>query len=927
MRVLIALSLGAVLGFSQPGDLRADTMATNQDTVHLAFVLGGGVSLGTFEAGAVAEIVRQLELHNTDSTRTGPKYIIDVLAGASAGSMMLAILARDMYFFESKEGWGEEEWKKYVEGDNNFYKAWVEGIDISHLLPEPDSMRVDFGNGGILFSNRQIKGLANTLITAKGNDTPLLTAAGDTILFKPRKPDTLSIAGDSLMLAMTLANREGIQQKIEFSGKDTTGKKVTFYTDKRVFRVQDYGNKIWVQDDKDGKILSEVKLDWDAVGETAIASGSFPFAFPTRKLLRYRGEVPSASMEYTYVDGGFFNNNPFELATELARQIDGKSKTRTKRQFIYLSYRDKKEEGFSFGVDDISDWSDFIKKIHKDRSGQSASLSEEIWDRLPADTQSGIAAKELAVEDTSKVIEVLDGFLDQRDFYEQYYFAQNFKGKIKDSENIGELLQRERAYLPPNDIRKLNRLLIELAYEDDLKQSKSGAMSQWAGYISDIAGMALGAASSTDNLLYLGTVEKQQDQIENLLSMLYGMKERGDDEGAETLLKTIKYISDNDISIGSLRLDYLAKLSTITDRAAVDALTIDSVSSKDLVGELEKRLPAIADVAAATATDFEKMMKWLLDGKAKDEKQKIYPLLYIALFDFLEYEPPSRYVIIANDSDDLLGGRNFSHFGGFFNRHIREYDYNLGRYYAQKILRDDLDLDIVDALKEKDREAFVYTFQYYMKGKTPAQIETIEDHIPNLKDRQRLRERMDRRAELMAENTPIPLRWIMLEAVDLALDGSVYRTPKTAYFHLHKGVATRGYYQIGLHYSPWNHLRRKMDSGFPQAGKGIKHWLNQTVTTESYFVANVSVYEPKRLELGIVQAIPFPVPRIPSRVKIKPEFGRAIWDEDEDEGFFSALTLHWTYFDIRASWNSPGEILRSRPDVWSVGLSFAIDKP
>jgi predicted acylesterase/phospholipase RssA len=56
--------------------------------------MGGGVSLGAFEAGAIAEMVRQFEEYNLKSKNS--KYVVDVLAGASAGSMTLALLGREI---------------------------------------------------------------------------------------------------------------------------------------------------------------------------------------------------------------------------------------------------------------------------------------------------------------------------------------------------------------------------------------------------------------------------------------------------------------------------------------------------------------------------------------------------------------------------------------------------------------------------------------------------------------------------------------------------------------------------------------------------------------------------------------------------------------------------------------------------------------
>ena len=61
-------------------------------TLRVALVMGGGVSLGAFSGGALAETIRQLyELRQQGEYED---VVLDVFSGASAGGITLALLLR-----------------------------------------------------------------------------------------------------------------------------------------------------------------------------------------------------------------------------------------------------------------------------------------------------------------------------------------------------------------------------------------------------------------------------------------------------------------------------------------------------------------------------------------------------------------------------------------------------------------------------------------------------------------------------------------------------------------------------------------------------------------------------------------------------------------------------------------------------------------
>ena len=92
----------------------------------LAMAISGAVSLGSYEAGVVFEIVRAIGQLNTHNRNNPEKQIhIDVLTGASAGGMTAAIIAQKLMFEKSA---------LESPANNAMHRAWVEQVDIRSLL-------------------------------------------------------------------------------------------------------------------------------------------------------------------------------------------------------------------------------------------------------------------------------------------------------------------------------------------------------------------------------------------------------------------------------------------------------------------------------------------------------------------------------------------------------------------------------------------------------------------------------------------------------------------------------------------------------------------------------------------------------------------------------------------------------------------------
>src|SRR5580698_538618 len=96
----------------------------------LAITIAGAVSLGSYEAGVLYEVLNAIQQHNTDAaTGSDDRIEIDVLTGASAGGMTAIILGQKL-LFNSADFVGPYE--------NPIYDCWVERIGLQGLQNTQD---------------------------------------------------------------------------------------------------------------------------------------------------------------------------------------------------------------------------------------------------------------------------------------------------------------------------------------------------------------------------------------------------------------------------------------------------------------------------------------------------------------------------------------------------------------------------------------------------------------------------------------------------------------------------------------------------------------------------------------------------------------------------------------------------------------------
>lgn len=255
----------------------------------IALVLSGAVSLGSFEAGVLDELLYILDLlaRNPDPEK---RYELDVVTGASAGSMTAALVARAvMHDFRRRDA---------------LYDAWVKEIDLEHLLRDPPD--------NALLSKDPIQEIADRHLTIH-DDEELRPA---------------SFAPEELRLWFTLSNMSGVDFELPVRHAQGRSFVSTFFTDRRRFLLPREASPGSEPRTRTPEERVRTQAAWDRIRQAAIASGNFPFAFRPMRVFNdpetYRGSATSLPDDgFTFVDGGLFNNEPLRAAVELARERDG----------------------------------------------------------------------------------------------------------------------------------------------------------------------------------------------------------------------------------------------------------------------------------------------------------------------------------------------------------------------------------------------------------------------------------------------------------------------------------------------------------------------------------------------------------------------------------------------------------------------------
>jgi Patatin-like phospholipase len=279
----------------------------------LAITVAGAVSLGSYEAGVLYEVLEALRQHNTDQdTRDDDKIIVDVLTGASAGGMTATIAAQKL-LFDADALLGEK--------TNAFYLPWVVDVSLEELL----RLRAKDNLTHSILSSELVRKIADEHLLSRYKGSKKPTAK--------RHP----AADEKISLGLALSNLNGIDYRRPLE----THQLAFTYT-----RYQEEYAAIF--DAKNPE--HDTRDTWRFPCDAAISTGAFPFAFSLVPLTRTREELvemdpsseeylckwPSATGTFAYTDGGTFQNEPLGLAKDLVDKIDGHQDTDS-RFYLFIS--------------------------------------------------------------------------------------------------------------------------------------------------------------------------------------------------------------------------------------------------------------------------------------------------------------------------------------------------------------------------------------------------------------------------------------------------------------------------------------------------------------------------------------------------------------------------------------------------------------
>lgn len=257
----------------------------------LAITIAGAVSLGSFEAGVLYEVLAAIKQHNENPATTADQRIeIDVLTGASAGGMTATIAAQKLLFEAAA-----------LDGpyQNSLYRPWVVEVDLDGLL----ALQPGEDPSHSILSSNFVESISQKYLTQRyqSHISPTIT--------------THAAAARTIHLGLALSNLNGVNYSK--STYPSGSFNYTRYQDQILHKIEPRAE----YDDEDL---------WEALRNAAVSCGAFPFAFRVKELFRHKSEYPEADPKtfgsevetFTYTDGGVFQNEPLGMAKNFVDDID-----------------------------------------------------------------------------------------------------------------------------------------------------------------------------------------------------------------------------------------------------------------------------------------------------------------------------------------------------------------------------------------------------------------------------------------------------------------------------------------------------------------------------------------------------------------------------------------------------------------------------
>jgi hypothetical protein len=302
----------------------------------VAITIAGAVSLGSYEAGVVFELLEALRTHNEQADEANlpdTKIYVDIVTGASAGGMTAAMLAQRLMFDGDSMGNSRQN----CEFSNPLYYAWVERVDLKGLA------KLQRGEGKLKWHSL----LSSDLIEEIGREMLVSWLAGDRPLSGAHAVVERDGEGTAIPLdvGLALTNLNGVDYMLPIEGSDEGGFNYTRSVDQMLFSVE-------ATDRAD-------TAKWQQMTGAAVASGAFPAAFRSQGLEREPGDFgtrlptppaepkagetyvewgTSGARQFAYCDGGVLQNQPLGIAKNF---VDARVKAAAGRTDAYQIASDR----------------------------------------------------------------------------------------------------------------------------------------------------------------------------------------------------------------------------------------------------------------------------------------------------------------------------------------------------------------------------------------------------------------------------------------------------------------------------------------------------------------------------------------------------------------------------------------------------------
>lgn len=309
----------------------------------LAITIAGAVSLGSYEAGVLYEVLDAIHQHNvTPGTPDEERIEVDVLTGASSGGMTAAIVAQKM-LYAANEFRGPY--------DNPLYNVWVKQIDLKGLLNTMDNGAPESESAlRSIFSSNMVERIAGEMLTERYKAEKLPAAI------------THMAAAKSISLGMTLTNLNGVDYGYDMQ---PSGKFIFTRHEDQLTRVLSVGG-------------TDNKEIWEEIRDAAVASGAYPLAFRAKEMDRRRADYTHSNLEpwtddpsrFTYTDGGVLQNEPLGMAKNLVNAIDQHWHNNS-RFYMFVSPHGKNSSADSSFCEVNADYFHMMKRMAKVLLGQS----------------------------------------------------------------------------------------------------------------------------------------------------------------------------------------------------------------------------------------------------------------------------------------------------------------------------------------------------------------------------------------------------------------------------------------------------------------------------------------------------------------------------------------------------------------------------